>query len=75
MSKKIIGATVATPINPEKFGKVEASATVSSIDFSNFDNGSFTETVDGEVITHTVEFDESGRPVKIDNTSIMWGDS
>lgn len=50
-------------------------ATVTAIDFSNFDNGSFTETVDGEVITHSVEFDESGRPVKIDNTSIVWGDS
>ena len=70
MSKKIIGATVATPLNPEKFGNA-----VTSIDFSNFENCSFTETVDGEVITHTVEFDESGRPVMIDNVTINWGDS
>lgn len=72
MSGKIVGVTAATPLNPEKF---IGNATVDSIDFSNFDNGSFTETVNGEVITHSVEFDESGRPVKIDNTSIVWGDS
>lgn len=47
---------------------------VNAIDFSNFQNGSFTETVDGEVITHTVTFDESGRPVKIDDVTIAWGD-
>lgn len=73
MSKKIIGATVATPLNPEKFS---GNAAVTSIDFSNFDNGSFIETLEsGDVIPHTVEFDESGRPVKIDNTTITWGDS
>lgn len=47
--------------------------TVSAIDFSNFQNGSFTEIVDGETITHTVTFDDSGRPVKIDDVSITWG--
>ena len=71
MSKKIIGATVATPLNPEKFG-----SDATTIDFSNIDNGSFTETLEsGEVITHTVEFDASGRLTKLDNASFKWGDS
>lgn len=48
---------------------------VSLIDFSNFENGSFTETVDGEVITHTVTFDDQNRPIAIDNVEIKWGDS
>ena len=47
--------------------------TVSAIDFSNFENGSFTETVDGEIITHSVTFDESGRPATIDGITITWG--
>ena len=70
MSKKIIGATVATPLNPEKFGS-DAIA----IDFSNFKNGSFTETVDGEIITHTVILDADGRPTAIDGVTITWGDA
>lgn len=48
---------------------------VSQIDFSNFENGSFTETVDGEVITHPVTFDEQGRPVTIDDAVIVWGNA
>ena len=48
--------------------------TVSAIDFSNFENGSFTETVDGETITHDVTFDDAGRPVSIDDVTITWGD-
>ena len=49
--------------------------TVSAIDFSNFQNGSFTEIVDGETITHTVTFDADGRPVTIDDVTITWGDA
>lgn len=52
---------------------LEAMPTVSAIDFSNFENGSFTETVDGETITHDVTFDDSGRPVSIDDVTIGWG--
>ncbi len=52
----------------------EALPTVSAIDFSGFDNGSFTETVDGEAVTHAVTFDDQGRPTAIDNISITWGD-
>lgn len=54
---------------------LEAMPTVSAIDFSNFENGSFTETVDGETITHDVTFDDSGRPVSIDDVTITWGDA
>jgi hypothetical protein len=39
---------------------------VTKIDFSNFDNGTLTEEVDGKTITHTVAFDENGRPSQID---------
>ena len=50
-------------------------ATVTAIDFSNFENGSFTETVDGKTITHTVTLDSEGRPTQIDNIAISWGDA
>lgn len=46
---------------------------VTQIDFSNFENCSYTETIDGEVITHEVTFDEQGRPTAIDGASIVWG--
>lgn len=45
------------------------------IDFSNFENGSFTETVNGEIVTHSVTFDGQGRPIAIDDTTIVWGDA
>ena len=48
---------------------------VTHIDFSNFANGSFEETVNGEVISHTVTFDEAGRPASIDGVTITWGDA
>ena len=47
--------------------------TVTAIDFSYFENGSFTETVGGETVTHTVAFDSEGRPVLIDAVTITWG--
>lgn len=47
--------------------------TVTQIDFSNFENGSFTETVNGEVVTHTVTFDAQNRPITIDGCAIVWG--
>lgn len=49
--------------------------TVTAIDFSNFASGSFTETVNGEEVNHTVTFDTDGRPVTIDGVSITWGDA
>lgn len=48
---------------------------VTAIDFTNFDNGSFTETVNGEIVSHTVTFDADGRPVTIDGVAITWGDA
>lgn len=55
------------------YGTGDSGGEVSLIDFSNFENGSFTETVDGEEITHTVTFDDQGRVTAIDNATIVWG--
>lgn len=45
-----------------------------TIDFSNFDNGSFTVSYeDGTVSNHTVTFDAAGNPVSIDDMTIVWG--
>lgn len=52
----------------------EIGGELTNIDFSGFDDGSYTEVVDGEEVTHVVTFDDSGRPVTIDGTSIEWGD-
>jgi hypothetical protein len=46
---------------------------LSNIDFSKLENGSYTETIDGEVITHEVTFDEQDRPTAIDGCTIVWG--
>ena len=46
---------------------------VSAVDLSNYEKGSFTETVNGEQVTHTVFFDASGRPTQIDGIVITWG--
>lgn len=51
---------------------VSAMQTVSAVDFSNFESGSFAETINGETITHTVSFDNSGRPTSIDGVAINW---
>ena len=51
------------------------SEEVTKIDFSNFQNGSFTEVVDGETVTHTVEMDSEGRPSSIDGAEIVWGEA
>lgn len=53
----------------------EALPKVEAIDFSDFENGSFTETADGKTITHTVTLDSEGRPVLIDDIVITWGAS
>ena len=39
-----------------------------SIDYSNFNNGSFTETLsDGTILTYIIEFDDVGNPISISN--------
>ena len=44
-----------------------------SLDFSNWDNGSFTETlVNGTTITHTVTFNDDGSVGAIDDIAIGW---
>lgn len=50
----------------------EALPKVTALNFANFDNGSFMETVDGEAVTHSVVFDSKERPVLIDNIAITW---
>ena len=51
----------------------EAMPKVSAINFSNFESGSFTETVDGSSVNHSVSFDDEGRPTMIDDIVIAWG--
>lgn len=51
---------------------LEEMPTVTAMDFSNFENGSFTETVDGSAVSHSVTFDDMGRPTKIDDIAITW---
>ena len=45
---------------------------VSAVDFTDFGSGSFTETVDGDAVTHYVAFDDQGRPTQIDGIFIRW---
>lgn len=51
----------------------ESMPTASAIDLSNFENGSFVETVDGSDVSHAVTFDEQGRPSQIGDIVITWG--
>lgn len=48
------------------------SAKLTQINFANLTANKFTETVNGEVIEHTIEFDDQGRPIKIDDITITW---
>lgn len=49
----------------------EISVTTVSLDFSNWNNGSFTENLsDGTTVEHAVEFDESGIPTSIGGISV-----
>lgn len=51
-----------------------AMPVLTAVDFSNFDSGSFVETIDGLAVTHAVTFDDSGRPITIGDIAITWGD-
>ena len=49
----------------------EIKVTTVSLDFSNWNNGSFTENLsDGTTVEHAVEFDESGIPTSIGGISV-----
>jgi hypothetical protein len=52
---------------------LEAMPTVTAMDFSNFENGSFSETADGKTLTYAVTFDTAGRPVSVGGVAITWG--
>ena len=45
---------------------------VTAIDFTNFLNGSFTEVVDGEPYTHSVNYDEATGVMQIDDITITF---
>lgn len=49
------------------------SAKLTQINFANLTtNNKFTETVNGETVEHTIQFDGQGRPTKIDDIEIVW---
>lgn len=48
-------------------------STLTDIDLSGFENGSWTETIDGEVVTHTSVFSEDGTTVTIDGVVVKLG--
>ncbi len=55
-------------------GTGDKTGTLTAIDFSNFENGTWTTTVDGVVVTHTVTFDDAGNTIYFDGVTIKWGD-
>lgn len=70
-----------TPITDEEIeaifeeygGPVTGDATLTTIDFSNVENGTFAEVLsDGSEVTHSITFDGSSRPVAIDDITIKW---
>lgn len=49
-------------------------AAVTELDFTNWDNGSFTEVLDdGTETDYSVTFDSDGNPVSVGGVSITWG--
>lgn len=81
MEKELKPVKTVNGVEPDEQGNVQvetsggSGAAPTQIDFSNFENGSYTETINGEVITHAVTFDDNGRPISIDGCAIVWGDS
>lgn len=73
--KKDDGYISDAGVDLSQYGDQESDNELTNIDFSNFENGSFTEIVDGEIIIHTVIFDDVGRPVNIDGVVITWDDN
>lgn len=74
-NETVINSIVEEILKKEDIGQqiAEALPKVEAIDFSNFENGSFTETSGGKTITHIVRFDSEGRPAMIDDILITWG--
>ena len=52
---------------------LEAIPQLTGLDLSDFENGTFTEIIDGNAYDHAVTFDSSGRPIRIDGIVITWG--
>ena len=54
----------------EEVLEIIPATTAISFDLANC---KFTETINGEVVSHSVTFDSEGRPSKIDDIDIAWG--
>ena len=78
------GADGKTPVKGEDYfteedkleivdATMESLPVVTAMNFANFENGTFTETVDGSPVNHSVSFDDEGRPTQIDDIVITWG--
>lgn len=52
---------------------LEIVPTPTAIDLSNFENGTWTETINGEVINHTSVFSADGTTVTIDGVTVKLG--
>lgn len=52
-----------------------AGGNLTLIDVANFDNGSFTEIIDGKTVQHEVLFDANGKLIAIDGVAIELGDN
>lgn len=55
--------------------KDDETGVLTDINLSNFENGTWTTTVDGVVVSHSVSFDDAGRPIALDGVTITWGDT
>ena len=57
------------PLLNESIGQLPRTV---ALDFTGWNAGSFTETLDTEeVITHTVSFDDNGMPTAVDNITLV----
>ncbi len=65
----------------EQYTDIVGLRKTKSLDFSQWDAGSFTEVVDGDLTEdYSVDFDDQGRPVKITDgdgheTTVSWGEA
>ena len=71
------GNNIGIAMNSNGFTDLYGLRRTKVMDFSEWDSGYFNETVDGDInIQYSIQFDSSGRPVKITDgsheTSVIW---
>ena len=72
------GSEIALTFNDTGYTDITGLRKPTALDFSNWDGGSFSETVDGDVSgTYQVTFDSDGKPIAITDgfghkTTIIW---